>query len=447
MRTSVDLPHAAPMELTRSRALQARAHASIPGGCHTYAKGDDQYPQLAPGFIVRGRGARVWDADGNRYIEYGAGGRAVTLGHAFPRVVEAARGELDRGANFTRPSPLEVEAAETLLSMIEGAEMAKFGKNGSDATSAAVRLARAVTGRDLVAVCADHPFFSVDDWFIGTTETNAGVPQAVRDLTVTFPYGDLAALSALFERRAGEIALVMLEAAKYEDPPPGYLVSVADLCRRHGAVFVLDEIVTGFRWDNGGAQKRYGVTPDLSTFGKALGNGFSVSALVGRRELMERGGLFHDRERVFLLSYTHGAETHALAAAIATMKTYREEPVVEMLWRRGERLRQGLEAVTAARGLSDYVKVRGLPCCLVHSTAGPDGVHSQAYRTLFLQETIRRGVIAPSWIVGYAHGNEEIDRTVEAVDGALQVYARALEDGAERWLQGPPSRVVDRRFN
>src|SRR5262245_21368681 len=156
-----------------SDRLRAIAHRLIPGGCHTYAKGDDQYPILAPGFIARGSGCRVWDVDGNEYIEYGMGNRTVGLGHAYPAIIEAVQRELARGSNFTRPAEIEVECAEEFLSLIEGAEMVKFCKNGSDATSGAVRLARAYTGRDLIARCADHPFFSTDDWFIGSTEIDA----------------------------------------------------------------------------------------------------------------------------------------------------------------------------------------------------------------------------------------------------------------------------------
>ena len=169
------------MDFRQSKALEQRSHALIPGGCHTYAKGDDQYPVLAPGFIVRGRGSHVWDVDGNEYIEYGMGCRAVTLGHAYSPVVKAAREEMLRGSNFTRPSPIELECAEELLGLIEGADMVKFTKDGSTATTAAIRLARAQTGRDRVAVCADHPFFAIDDWFIGTTPLDAGIPAASRD--------------------------------------------------------------------------------------------------------------------------------------------------------------------------------------------------------------------------------------------------------------------------
>jgi glutamate-1-semialdehyde 2,1-aminomutase len=431
-----------------SALLRQRAHALIPGGCHTYAKGDDQYPILAPGFITHGAGCRVWDTDGREYIEYGMGNRTVGLGHAFAPVVQAVRQELARGSNFTRPSPIEVACAEQFLTLIDGAEMVKFCKDGSDATSGAARLARAYTGRDLIACCADHPFFSVDDWFIGTTPVNAGVPEQVRQLTLTFRYGDLASAEALFERHPGRIAALILEPARSEDPPPGYLHALLDLCHAQGALLIFDEMITGFRWHNGGAQKLYGVTPDLSTFGKALANGFSVSALAGRREFMRLGGLDHqDRPRVFLLSTTHGAETHALAAAIATMRTYEREPVVDHLYRQGTRLKHQAEDAIRRHGLADFVKILGKPCCLAYATLDQDSQPSQAFRSLFLQETIRRGVLIPSLVVSYAHGDEDIERTVAAIDAALAVYRQALEAGPERYLVGRPSQTVYRRFN
>ena len=434
-------------DFSGSDRLRERAHRAVPGGCHTLAKGDDQFPVLAPGFIERGLGCHVWDVDGNEYIEYGMGCRAVTLGHAFPPVVAAVRRELEHGCNFGRPAPIEVQCAEALLAMIPGAEMCKFAKDGSTATTAALKLARAHTGRDRVALCADHPFFSVDDWFIGTTAIDAGIPQSVKDLTSTFRYNDIDSLRAVFERHPGEIAAVILEPAKYDEPADGFLHAVQALCRDNGAVFVLDEMITGFRWGNGGAQERYGIVPDLSTFGKALANGFSVSALLGRRELMELGGLETDRERVFLLSTTHGAETHALAAAIATMEVYREEPVIETLAARGTQLRQGLEAAIARHDLERFVSLIGPPQCMVLGHLDADQRPSQAMRTLMMQEQIRHGVIAPSLVVSYSHTPADIDATVEAMDQALAVYARALEDGVEKHLVGRPSKVVYRKHN
>ncbi|MEW2341917.1 glutamate-1-semialdehyde 2,1-aminomutase [Streptomyces griseoaurantiacus] len=432
--------------LPRSRAANARLRAVIPGGAHTYAKGEDQYPEgLAP-VISHGRGAHVWDVDGNRYVEYGSGLRSVSLGHAHPRVTEAVRRELDRGANFVRPSVLEAEAAERFLATVPTAEMVKFAKNGSDATTAAVRLARAATGRPRVAICADHPFFSVDDWFIGTTAMSAGIPAATTELTVSFPYGDLTATEALLGRYEGEIACLVLEPAATGEPPPGYLEGLRALADRHGCVLVFDEMITGFRWSEAGAQGLYGVTPDLSTFGKALGNGFAVSALAGRRELMERGGLRHSGDRVFLLSTTHGAETHSLAAAMSVQATYVEEGVTARLHALGERLAAGVREAAAGMGVGEHVLVRGRASNLVFATLDAHGRPSQPYRTLFLRRLLMGGVLAPSFVVSAALDEADIDHTVEVVAGACAVYRKALDAGDPTpWLGGRPVKPVFRR--
>lgn len=435
------------LDFSRSVKLQKKMHALIPGGCHTYAKGDDQFPLLAPGIIERGEGCRVWDVDGNEFVEYGMGCRAVTLGHANPDVLEAVRAELQRGSNFTRPARIELECAERFLGLVTGAEMVKFTSDGSSATTAALKLARAYTGRDLVALCADQPFFSIDDWFIGTTPLDAGIPNSTKKQSVSFRYNDIDSVRALFAAHPRQIAGLILEPAKYEDPSDRFLHETQKLCAQQGTVFILDEMITGFRWHIGGAQRYYDLEPDLSTFGKALANGFSVSALTGKRELMERGGLNHDAERVFLLSTTHGAETHSLAAAIAVMRIYEQEPVIETLDRQGRRLADGLNQTIVGHGLADHVKILGKPCNLVYATLDLDGDYSQAFRSLLLQETIRRGVLAPSLVVSYAHTDDAIDFTIDAFDGALGVYRQALSDGVEKHLVGPPSQSVYRRYN
>jgi glutamate-1-semialdehyde 2,1-aminomutase len=430
-----------------TRALQRRASDLIPGGAHTYAKGDDQYPAIAPPFIARGAGCHVWDLDGNEFIEYGMGLRAVTLGHAHPAVAEAAYRAMLQGTNFTRPSPLEVEAAEAFLALLPAADMIKFCKNGSDATTAAVKLARAHTGRDIVAICTDHPFFSTDDWFIGTTPVSAGIPQAIRSLTVGFHYNDLESLRACFAAHPGHIACVVMEAETWMAPAEGYLHAVQQLCRDEGALFILDEMITGFRWDLGGAQRVHGLTPDLSTFGKAMANGIALSALAGRREIMELGGLRHNRERVFLLSTTHGAESHALAAGLATLKVYREQGVIEILHRQGERLRRGVNEVAHRHGLAAQVQAIGRASNLVFTTRDRDGLPSQGLRTLFLQELIRHGILGPSFVISQAHGDVVVDQTIEAVDAACAVYARALTDGVAGFLVGEPTKTVYRTHN
>ncbi|AZM45166.1 glutamate-1-semialdehyde 2,1-aminomutase [Streptomyces sp. WAC 06738] len=432
--------------LPRSRQANERLHAVIPGGAHTYAKGDDQYPESLAPVISHGSGAHVWDVDGNRYLEYGSGLRSVSLGHAHPRVLEAVRRELGRGSNFVRPSLVEAEAAERFLATVPTAEMVKFAKNGSDATTAAVRLARAVTGRPRVAVCADHPFFSVDDWFIATTPMSAGIPAATAELTVAFPYGDLAATEALLTRYEDEVACLILEPAGPTEPPPGYLAGLRDLADRHGCVLVFDEMITGFRWSEAGAQGLYGVVPDLSTFGKALGNGFAVSALAGRRELMERGGLRHPEDRVFLLSTTHGAETHSLAAAMAVQTTYAEEGVTAQLHALGERLAAGVRAAAGGAGVGDHLVVRGRASNLVFATLDENRRPSQRYRTLFLRRLLEGGVLAPSFVVSSALTDADVDRTVDVVAEACAVYRKALDAGDPGpWLGGRPVRPVFRR--
>lgn len=440
-----DVP-SAKMRFKTSQVLKQKSHELIPGGAHTYAKGDDQYPEDAPGFIVKGKGCRVWDVDGNEFIEYGMGLRAVTLGHAYEPVVEAAYRQMLLGSNYTRPGRIELECAEELLGLIDGAEMVKFAKDGSTVTGAAIKLARAYTGRNKVAICADHPFFSSEDWFIGSTPIAAGIPQVTRDLTVKFRYNNLDSVKSLFEQYPGQIACVILEPVKSDDPVNHFLHEVQRLCRENGALFILDEMIAGFRLHNGGGQKYYNIVPDLSAFGKGLGNGFAVSALAGKREIMSLGGIHHDKERVFLLSTTHGAETHALAAAIATIKIYKQEGVIEFLHQQGEKLIQGINQAIAHYQLQGYFEVIGKPCNLVYATRDENQKPSQAYRTLFLQETIKRGFIMPSLVVSYSHTDEVVERTIDAIADALSVYKQALENGIDCYLIGRPVKPVFRKF-
>lgn len=435
------------MNFTRSKELQNQSHALIPGGCHTYAKGDDQYPVLSPGFIARGKGCHVWDVDGNEFIEYGMGGRTVTLGHAYTPIVRAAQKEILRGSSFTRPSRIEVECAEEFLSIIKGVDMVKFTKDGSTATTAAVKLARAYTGRDLIALCSDHPFFSYDDWFIVTTEVGAGIPKVIKDMSVTFRYNDIETVRSLFEKHQRQIAALIMEPAKYEHPKDNFLHEVQRLCHKNGTLFILDEIITGFRMAIGGGQEYYDIVADLSTYGKGMANGFALSALVGKKEIMELGGLLHNRERVFLLSTTHGAETHALAAAMATMHVYKTESVIEYLDQIGRRLKMGLKKSIEEHRLGEYVQVIGMPCNLVFATKDQNKKPSQSFRSLFLQEIIKRGILGPSLVVSFSHTEEDIDRTVEAIDESLYIYQKALEEGVDKYLVGRPSKSSYRKYN
>jgi len=423
----------------------AAVNQLIPGGAHTYARGDDQYPEGMAPVIERGAGCRVWDIDGNEFVEFGSGLRANTLGHGFEPVVRAVQRYLADGVGFVRPHRLEREAAERLIDLIPSAEMVKFGVNGSDATSAAVKLARAYTGRDMIAVCRQHPFFSTDDWFIVTTPMSAGIPDSVRPLTVQFSYNDLASLEALFEVHPGQIAAVVLEAETVEPPAPGFLAGLRELCDRNGALLVLDEIITGFRWHERGAQYLYSIEPDLCTFGKGIANGLPLSALAGRRDVMRLGGHVDDADRVFLLSLTAGGQPWALAAMLAVIDTYEQEGIAGQLHSIGADLRAGVEHAVAAAGLGDYFQLRGRDCNLVYVARDADGQPSQEFRTLVLQEFLEHGILAPSFVVNAAHDPKAISQAVDAVTELMPVYRRALDDGVATVLRGRPVRPAIRR--
>lgn len=441
-------------------SLRARLHRAIPGGAHTYSRGDDQFPAIAPPLLVRGKGAYTWDSAGNRFLDYGMALRAVTLGYADPRVNAAAAAEMEKGVNLTRATLTELQAAEALIDLIPSVEMVKFGKNGSNVTTAAVKIARAYTGRRFVCIPRQHPFFSFDDWFIGTTALKRGVLGSQSDATLVFDYNDIASLEAHFAAHPGQIAAVMMEPATTVPPlpvdgsadaaptAPNFLHQVQALCRSQGALFILDEMITGFRWHLQGAQTFFGVQPDLSTFGKGMANGFSVAAVGGRRDVMEVGAI--DRpgmERTFLLSTTHGAEMTGLGAFIETVRIYRDEDVTGHLWRYGEQLRDGMAAVAARHGLAAHFQTDGPAISLNYVTRDRDDALSLPMRTLFAQELLRRGVMMPWIAISQSHGATELAQTLEAVDGALGVYAQAMDGGVEKFLQGPAIRPVFRSHN
>ena len=446
-----------------------RLHHVIPGGAHTYSRGDDQFPSNAPQILQRGEGAYVWDPAGNKYLDYGMALRAVTLGYSFPSVNEAAIHEIRQGNNLTRASLVELEAAELITKLIPSVEMVKFGKNGSNATTAAVKIARAYTGRRYICIPRQHPFFSFDDWFIGTTALTRGIPEGSASATLIFDYGDAASLEKLFIDYPGEIAAVMLEPATtltpcpsvcsrqltYEQPcsncpnhSKNFLHQVQHLCGKNGSLFILDEMITGFRWHLQGAQTYFGVTPDLTTFGKGMANGFSVAAVGGKREIMEVGAVSTPGlDRTFLLSTTHGGEMSGLGAFIETVNVYREREVCNHLWRYGQRLKDGLSEVARRHDIADYFYIDGAAISMGYVTRDLSGAPSFELRTLFNQEMIKRGVLMPWIAVSLAHGDIELDITINAADKALAIYKRALLEGVDKYLEGPAIKPVFRKYN
>lgn len=446
-----------------------RLHRVIPGGAHTYSRGDDQHPLNAPEILVSGKGAYVTAPDGRTLLDYGMGLRAVTLGYANERVNRAAVRGMELGVNLTRASVVELEAAERLVSLIDGADMVKFAKNGSNVTTAAAKVARAYTRRRYICVPRQQPFFSFDDWFIGATQLRRGVPAEHHVGTLLFDYGDVPSLQALFDAYPGDIAGVMLEPATTLGPcetcprndrlkPPAcmtcpsysenFLVQVERLCRKEGALFILDEMITGFRWHLKGAQHLFGVTPDLTTFGKGMANGFAVAALLGKREIMEVGAInLPGQERTFLMSTTHGGEMASLSAFLETVDIYEESAVVDHLWDYGAKLMLGLESLARDAGVAHAFKLQGNAISMNYVTLGEDGQPNLQMRTLFAQEMVRNGVLMP-WIAqSFAHGDRELDCTLVAARKALAVYAQALQQGVEHFLEGPAIRPVFRQFN
>lgn len=448
--------------------LKARLHRVIPGGAHTYSRGDDQFPSNAPPLLSRGKGAYVWDTHGNRYLDYGMALRAVTLGYADDRVNAAAVRQIENGVNLTRATEIELEAAELICGLLPCAEMVKFGKNGSNVTTAAVKIARAYTGRRYVCVPRQHPFFSFDDWFIGVTAIKRGTLADHAATTLVFDYNDMGSLKALFDQYPDQIAAVMLEPSTHiwphlanGDPglPPepgqgpghfagGFLHQVRDLAHANGALFILDEMITGFRWNLRGAQATFGIEADLATYGKAMANGFSLAAVVGKREYMSVGSIdTPGMERTFLLSSTHGAEMPALGAFVEATRINAAEDVPSHLWAYGAKLKAGLAEIAGRHGLQDHVFMEGPAIALNYVTRDASGAPSLPMRTLFAQEMLKRGVMMPWLAVSQAHGETELAMTLEAFDGALEVYRQALDAGVETRLAGPAIKPVFRTHN
>jgi glutamate-1-semialdehyde 2,1-aminomutase len=447
---------------------QQRLNYAIPGGAHTYSRGFDQFPSNAPQILEKGKGAYVWDLEGNQFLDYGMALRAVTLGYANPRVNVAAIRQIKNGNNLTRASLIELKAAELFTSLIPGADMVKFAKNGSNVTTAAVKVARSFTGRRYVCIPRQHPFFSFDDWFIGTTCLQRGIPQDHVSSTLLFDYNDISSLKHLFEQYPEQVAAVMLEPATTTIPCPAgcieltadpqciscsnksnnFLYQVQGLCRNEGTLFILDEMITGFRWSLQGAGHYFGVTPDLMTFGKAMGNGFSVAALAGRRDIMEVGAIDKQgAERTFLLSTTHGGEMCGLGAFIETMSIYQESDVCRYLWGYGAKLKAGMNNIASDLGIGEFFEVIGSAISLNYVTRDAQGSVSAAFRTLFAQEMIKNRVLIPWIAVSFSHTDKELELTLDACYKALQIYKEALAKGIDKYLVGSEVKPVFRKHN
>jgi len=403
-----------------SEDMLARAVRTIPLGTQTFSKSKTQFPfGVSPYFLSKGLGSHVWDVDGNEYIDFIMGLAALTLGYNDPDVTEAVRAQLDDGVILSLPHPIEFQTAEKIVEMVPCAEMVRFGKNGSDATAGAVRLARAYTGRDHVAVCGYHGW---QDWFIGSTPRNLGVPQSTSELTHAFIYNDLDSLNAIFNQWKDQLAAVIMEPMNVVDPAPGFLEGVQELAKKNGAVFIFDETVTGFRLANGGAQEYLGVTPDLATYGKGLANGFPISAVVGRADIMRL------MEEVFF-SFTFGGETLSLAASLATMNKLQRQPVIQTMKQQGHRILHGAQALIDHHGINHILSLSGDPAWSFLLIKDVEPYSQWEIKTLFLQEMFARGIlILGSHNISYSHSDTDVDRLLAVYDEVFPILKEAVDD-------------------
>ncbi|MEO7219587.1 MAG: aminotransferase class III-fold pyridoxal phosphate-dependent enzyme [Gemmatimonadaceae bacterium] len=419
------------LELAENEALLVRSGHVIPGGAQTYSKSWRQHIRgVSPIFLERGAGARVWDVDGNEYVDLVQGLLPNILGYAHPEVDKAAYARAGMGHSFSLPHRLEVELAERLVKLIPCADTVRFAKNGSDATSGAVRAARAFTQRDRVAICGYHGWH---DWYIGTTSRSAGVPRAVQELSHTFPYNDLVALEQLLESRPGEFAAVIMEPFNFVWPAAGYLPGVKELAARHGAVLIFDEICTGFHFGLGGAQRMFDVTPDLATFGKAMGNGYPISCVAGRRDIMDT---FND----IFMSFTFAGDVSAMAASNAVLDILENGDAYARMDAAATALADGIRALAGLAGLGDRFIAQGHPNWLLLRFVDEGGADDPVLRALWLQEVTRRGVLVISTHnISAALGRAEVDHVLAAYAAAFNYIGGLVAAGAdlESHLDGP----------
>lgn len=435
---------------TKSDEYRSTIHRLIPGGAHTYSKGDDQFPVKSPAAITHGKGAYCWDVDGNKYLDTLMGLTSVSLGHAYEPVIERVIEEVRKGVNFSRPSIIEREMAEKFLSLVPQHDMIKFAKNGSVCTTAAVKLARAYTGKQLVARPIDHPFYSYDDWFIGSTACDFGIPEQFKKLTVTYKSDSIEDLERLFAEYPGQIACVISEPEKWNHLEPDFYQKAIDLAHKHGALWIMDEMITGFKTDFPGSIKKFNAQPDMATWGKGIANGFSFCALTGKREIMEYGGINRIGEpKVFLVSTTHGGETHAIAAGLATIEVFEKENVIAHNHAIGDYFIKGANEIISSRKLNDTLQIAGFNWSAFLTVKNRAGEIDFGLRTLFMQEMIKRGILYQGILAPcYSHTQEDIDHMLAAFDESCEVFERGLEEGYQKYLIGEQViKPVFRKFN
>lgn len=403
----------------QSEQLLARALKTIPLASQTFSKSKVQFPEGAsPFFLEKGKGSKVWDVDGNEYIDFMNGLLCVSIGYADDDVNNAVCEQIQNGTSFSLPHRLEMEVAEKLVEMIPCAEKVRFGKNGTDATSGAIRLARAYTNKEMILVCGYHGW---QDWYIGSTSRNLGVPESTRELTKTFVYNDIESLKQLVNIYKGKVAAIIMEPMNVEFPNPGYLESVQQIAKDEGIVFIFDETITGCRFSKGGAQELFNITPDLATFGKGLANGFPLSAIVGKSEIMD---LMED----IFFSGTFAGETASLAAAKVVLDKVEKLDIPAALRKTGEYLLTNLNKLIIDLECQSFLTTAGHPSWSFLMIQGTGAYSSFEVKTLFMQEVLQRGILTfGTHNISYSHSIEDIDTLLACYKQVFPILKEAIE--------------------
>ncbi len=440
------------LNLKKSDQIFRKAIKVIPYGSQTYSKGVKAFSDGAsPKFLAKGKGCEVWDVDGNKYIDYVMGNQPLILGYADQDVNRAVTKQLNLGSTFSVSNKLELDVSELMIKHIPGAEAVRFGKNGADANSIAVRMSRAITKRDHIAFCGYHGWH---DWFIGTTDLNAGIPKFNEQLAHSFSYNDIASLNKIFKRYKDKIACVIMEPITVAGPkssPNGstkwkdfnskknFLTEVKDLCKKNGALLVFDEVVTGFRYDMGGAQKMYEITPDLSCFAKAMSNGIPVSAITGKKKYMKY------LESTFF-SFTYGGDCVGLAAAKACINKLEKKNVIDHLYKVGRKLKNGMNNIIEMHGLSELLECSGYPCRTVMTIKNYKKYSKPLIvKTLIQQELMKRGVLWSQYhSMSYSHKNSHIETSLNAFEDSFKILKKIVMNNKniENYLHGKPCETV-----
>lgn len=421
----------------KSTKLLERAKKVTPLGAQTYSKSYRYYCEgSAPSFIDYGVGSKVYDVDGNEYIDFVCGLGPITVGYNNEEVNQAVINQLNRGIAFSQQTEIEVLLAEKIIEVIPCAEMVRFVKNGSDATSSAVRLARAHTGKSMVLACGYH---GMQDWYIGATANNKGIPCEVRELTKIFNYNDIDSLSELFQKYSGQIACVILEPIQGNGPKDDFLEKVMELTHKNDALLIFDEVVSGFRYALGGASEYYGINPDLVAFGKGMGNGLPISAVAGKSDIMKQ------IEQGVFVSTTFGGEALSLAGAFATINILQRPGTYEHIWTLGEQMKNGLKQLIDEYNVESVVSVSGLAphCGLIFD--GSENLNYLEINSLFSQGLIEKGILSVGINnISLSHTKEDIDAYLEGVKNGFEYIASAMKgEKIENLLKG---QVIDPVF-